>query len=51
MAPAIDGQWILRMKKKSIQHISGVSLQKEKKTNKPRSIPGLSLYHEDEGLI
>ena len=50
MAPAFDQQWILRMKKKSIQHISGVSLQKKKKKI-PKSKPGLSLYHEDEGLI
>ena len=31
MAPAFDQQWILRMKKKSIRHISGVSQQKKKK--------------------
>ena len=36
--------------KKSIQHISGVSLQKKKK-KKNRSKPGLSHYNENEGLI
>ena len=48
MAPTIDQQWILKMKKKINSAYFWSIIAKEKKI--PRSKPGYSLYHEDEGL-